>query len=50
MVKKTSSNQSYGRDSEYKMVRFSSPSVYFLLHEVDMVLALLLTSYLHKSS
>ena len=28
MIKNTSSNQSYGRDSESKMVRFLSPSVY----------------------
>ena len=29
MIKKTSSNQSCGRESECKMVRFLSPSVYF---------------------
>ena len=34
MIKKTSSNQSYGRDRECKMVRFYSPSLYIIRKNV----------------
>ena len=36
MIKKTSSNQLCGRDSECKMVRFLSPSVYIKRGYIDI--------------